>query len=80
MTKEKFFTQNVAIILKHELKLKKDGIGKYKYFIEYGIPKRMKYFKTKHEAYEWIKKNKKYFPPTGVYRRREEPEWLRRIS
>lgn len=78
MTKEKFFTQNAAIILKHELKLNKDG--KYKYFIEYGIPKRMKYFKTKHEAYDWIKKNKKYFPPTGVYRRREEPEWLMRIS
>ena len=75
---EKFFTQNASIILKHELKLNKDG--KDKYVIKYGIPKKKKTFKTKYEAYEWIKKNKKYFSPTGVYRRREEHEWLRKVS
>jgi len=77
MTKDVYFSKSASIILNHELK----GV-RGNYYIDYGHPdyRKRKTFKTKNEAYNWIKKNKKYFPPTGVYKRREEPEWMRKIS
>jgi len=66
-----FFTKDSKLIAKYELKKR----NKYaKYTIEYGAGKdrKTKSFKTKKEAMEWIKKNKKYFPPTAVYLKRKK--------
>jgi len=61
---KKKFTHSAKVIMRHELK------ERDKYTIVGGHPDHpvSGTFKTKKEAYEWIKKHKFNFKPSGFYK------------